>query len=58
MTEEKARELAVNKVFTDFFFGGDIEGACRRRGIRLSSDRHIMEAALIENMTKEYMAQG
>ena len=58
MTEEKARELAVNKVFEKFFLVGDIEGACKLRGITLSKDRHIMEEALIENMTKEYMANG
>lgn len=56
MTEAEAREKAEMYVFCDMS-RGDIEDGCRRRGIKVSKNRGIMEKALIDAITKEYMGE-
>jgi len=53
MTENEAREQAMNYVFL-YMNIGDIEDACAKRGLRVKSkQRHEKEKALIDAITKE-----
>lgn len=54
MTREEAREKAQELVFANMNLG-DIEEACRERGIKVTKSRSGMEKKLIEALTEEYM---
>ena len=54
MTREEAREKAQELVFVNMNLG-DIEEACRERGIKVTKSRSSMEGKLIEALTEEYM---
>ena len=54
MTEEVAREAAQTHVFCDMCLG-EIQAACRSRGIPVGKSRGKMEQLLIDALTKEYM---
>lgn len=52
MTRQDAIERAETRVYV-YMNRGDIEEACRRRGIKVSRDRSVMEQALIDALVAE-----
>ena len=52
MTRQDAIERAETRVYV-CMNRGDIEEACRRRGIKVSRDRSVMEQALIDALVAE-----
>lgn len=51
---KEAREKAQELVFINMN-RGDIEEACRKRGIKVTTNRSSMEGKLIEALTEEFM---
>lgn len=54
MIKKEARKKAEEMVFVNMN-RGDIEEACRERGIKVTKNRSSMEGKLIEALTEEYI---